>query len=348
MTTFARRSFGLALGACAITARGLAQTAPRDDLSPGDAAGGLVGPLRVVTIITSDLAPLLHFYGDGLGLSSASVPAAPDALNRFWGMPAGLRWTAHVLTRTAAPTATMIRVLVTERPTPSIRRTWSRQELGPYGMGFPTVDVPGWDARMRDLAFVRATSEIERFPLKRPDGTPYEVMEATFNGPEFLRAIAISRRDGMAQVGDMDPATGRGGPAYATQIVTEGQMQAVLDFFTGVLDFEVRTDRMWRTYDVPFRFATVHAKGSNTGHVALAAYAEKDVQPGTGTVPAPPNRGMAIWSFPVKNLSAFAGRARNAAIVAGPMRADLPGLGKVQAMTVRLPSGFLIEAYQNE
>jgi catechol 2,3-dioxygenase-like lactoylglutathione lyase family enzyme len=321
-----------------------------DHIMPKDpAASGLTGPLHTVTIITPDLPALAKLYRDGMGLE-LSGPVTIDAaakreLGKAWGMPADLGWAMHMLRRPSVPAATQIRVIVTDKPTPAIRQSWNRQEPGPYGMGFPNDDVAAWDKHVLGLGFPRATPEIERFPLKRPDGAGYEVQEATFNGPEYLRAIAISRRDGMAQVGDVDPVTKRGGPAYATQVITD--MEAMEKFFTGVLDYEVRTDRMWRAYEVPFRFATLYAKGAKNGHVALAQYEPKDTVPGTGVAPAPPNRGMAMWSFETRDLAAVEERAKaqGVSIVGRHDRIDAADLGPRRALTLKAPNGFLVEVF---
>lgn len=316
--------------------------------TPGET--GLTGPLHTVTIISPDLAALEKMYVDGLGLTLTGPVNIDDATRKTlaatWGMPPDLKWQMYLFRRPSVPLAIQIRVLVTETPTPAIRKTWSRQEVGPYGMGFPNTDVESWDKHISALGFNRATSEVERFPLKRPDGKPYDVLEATFDGPEYLRAIAISRTDGMPQVGDVDLTTGRGGPGYATQVVVD--MDGMAKFFTTVLDYEVRTDRLWRAYEVPFRFITAYAKGAKNGHVALAAYDAKDVIPGTGVAPAPPHRGMAMWSFPVTSLDKIKERITAAGLtpVGTHGRVVTDDLGPRRAITVKAPNGFLIEVYE--
>jgi catechol 2,3-dioxygenase-like lactoylglutathione lyase family enzyme len=310
----------------------------------------IVGPLHTVTIITPDLPALAKLYRDGMGMELSgpmAIPAAAKAaLNLAWGIPADLGWTMHMLRRPPVPLAIQIRVILTETPTPAIRQSWNRQEAGPYGMGFPNDDVAAWDKHVLGLGFTRATPEIERFPLKRPDGSGYEVQEATFNGPEFLRAIAISRRDGMAQVGDVDPVTQRGGPAYATQVVTA--MEAWIKFLTQTLDYEIRSDRMWRAYEVPFRFATLYSKGTKNGHVALAQYEPKDTVPGTGVAPRPPHRGMAMWSFQAESLAMVEARAQaNGVAVAGRHDTlDVADLGRRRAIALHAPNGFLVEVFE--
>jgi len=321
-----------------------------DVLAPtagGDSA--LTRPLHTVTLITADWPAVRKLYHDGLGLA-VSGPIEPDAdllstQASLWGMPDGLRWELYLLTRPETAGTIQLRVLALDRETASPRRSWDRQELGPYGMGFPTVDVLAWDRELRALGFERATPEIEVFDVARPDGSTYPVHESAFYGPEFLRIIAISRKGGMAQVGVYDAASGRGGPAYATQIVEDAH--AMIAFFTEVLDLELRSDREWLEYTVPFRFSTIHAKGARTGHVTLVEYAHEHLRPRTGIPPRPPARGMSIWTFPVTDIDAIAQRARRhgAAIVGGPVQYSSPALGRHRAMTLLAPNGFLVEVF---
>lgn len=339
-------------GALAAAAGGHA-LAQADHLAPkATTEPALAGPLHTVTLITPDLAAVDKMYRDGLGLERSGPfdidPPVRAQLATLWGLPVDLMWQIYLFRRRAVAAATQLRVIVTNRPTPPIRQSWNRQEPGPYGMGFPNTDVESWDRHVLGLGFTRATDEIERFPLKTSDGLAYDVKEATFNGPEFLRSIAISRGGGLAQVGGVDPATGRGGPAYATQVLRDDAMDAVIGFFTGVLDYEVRSDRIWRAYEIPFRFATVHAKGSDTGHVALASYAPEHIAPGTGHAPRPPNRGMAMWSFPVTSLAEVERRAKTKGVnrQAGPVTVDVPDLGARRAATYLAPNGFLVEVFE--
>jgi len=330
-----------------------AAQSPPDHLAPkAPSVPPMTSPLHTVTIITRDFDGLAKMYRDGLGLDIVGPmdidPITRAKLNELWGFPVDMLWQMQLFRRTKVRSATQIRVLVTNRDTPAIRKSWNRQERGPYGMGFPSLDVIPWDAHVLGLGFTRSTEEVERFPLKASDGTGYEVREATFNGPEFLRSIAISRGGGMAQLGQVDPGTGRGGPAYATLVLSKSEMDAVIGFFTDVLDFDVRSDREWTAYEIPFRFATVHAKGSDTGHVALAAYAPEHLAPGTGAAPRPPNRGMAIWSFRVESVAEIEKRARakNMKPFADAVEVRVADLGHRRVQTYLAPNGFMIEVFE--
>ncbi|NKB43170.1 MAG: hypothetical protein GKS03_02710 [Alphaproteobacteria bacterium] len=308
------------------------------------------GPLHTVTIITPDLAALRKLYETGLGMTVTGPHVVSEAglatQRRLWGMPDDLGYEVYLFRRPGVEGTVQMRVLVTEKPTPHMRSGWNRKQLGPYGMGFPTIDVYGADEELRALGFERAVPEVEVFQVSAPNGETYPVTEAPFFGPEYLRIIAIGRGGGRPQVGSYNEATGRGGPVYATQIVPDAD--AMIEFFTTVLDMEVRSDRMWREYEIPFRFSLIHAKGSQTGHTPLVEYEDEFEIPGTGVAPRPPNRGMAIWSYEVKDVDGILARAKAAAVPvhSGPETYESPSLGKHRAVTFLAPNGFMIEVFE--
>ena len=352
MTSLKRRLKGLvaltltgAMGACG--------QAPSDVMAPtGTAGGALTGPLHTVTLITPDWQPMHKLFVRGMGLTDQGLVQPPEALaatqRALWGIPEDVSWQLRVLNRPAAPGTIQLRVLLSDQASEAPRRTWDRRELGPYGMGFPTLDVYAWDEELRELGFQRATPEVEVFQVAAPDGGSYAVHEAAFFGPESLRVIAISRKGGLPQVGVYDPESQRGGPVYATQIVPDAD--AMIEFFTRVLDMEVRSDRQWREYPEPFRFTLVHARGSQTGHIALVEYEQQYVIPGTGAPPRPPARGMSMWSFPVTDIKAIEQRAEDAGVPVqhGPIRYNSPSLGTHTALTLVAPNGFMVEVFQQE
>jgi catechol 2,3-dioxygenase-like lactoylglutathione lyase family enzyme len=322
-----------------------------DPMAPlGSGEGAITGHLAAVTIITRDVEPLLLLYRDGLGMRARGpFPARGElaqAQREQWGLPRTMVWNSWVFDRPQVPDAIKLRVLVSSGAGPAYRTGWNRQQLGPYGMGFPTLDVFKWDEELLELGFERATPEVEVFDVARPDGSTYPVHESAFFGPEYLRIIAISRKEGMPQVGSFDPASGRGGPAYATQIVPDAN--AMIAFLTQVLDLEMRSDRTWSEYPVPFRFSLVHARGSTTGHVALVEYEEKDLVPGPDVPPRPPATGMVMWSFPVTDIEQILDRARahGSRIVSGPGEYRSRALGRSTAATLEAPNGFLVEIFQ--
>jgi hypothetical protein len=319
-------------------------------MSPSSSEPGLVGGLRGITLIVDNLEQVSTLYRDGFGLVREGPLSADDetlATQRsLWGLPDDFAWTLYLFRRPSVPEAAVLRVLVVDESVPAMRNSWDRQEPGPYGIGFATADTYGLDEKVRGLGFDRTTPEVSDYKAQRPDGSDYTIHEASWYGPSFIRAIAVSRKDGMAPVGPMDPATGMGGPSYSSQILIE--LDPMLSFFEEVLDFEVRSQRDWTIFDPPFRFAMVHPKGPVQGHVAFVEYEQEHTLPATGLAPAPPHRGMAIWSFPTEQLDLVLERARatNAPLQSGPLLANLPSIGCVRAATLKAPTGFLIEVYE--
>lgn len=315
----------------------------------GSAEDANTGPLHTVTIITPDVDGLRKLYETGLGMTVTG----PHALSgdqkavqrKLWGISDDLDYDVYLFTRPGVDGTVQMRVLATDTSTPPMRDGWNRQQLGPYGMGFPTIDVFKADEELRALGFERAVPEVEVFQVSAPNGDVYPVTEAPFFGPEYLRIIAIGRGGGRPQVGSYNEATGRGGPVYATQIVDDAD--AMVEFFTTVLDMEVRSDRTWAEYEVPFRFTLIHAKGSQTGHTPLVEYTDEHEIPGLAA-PRPPNRGMAIWSYQVKDLDGIIARAEAAHVPVhtGPATYESPSLGNHRAATFLAPNGFMIEVFE--
>ena len=317
--------------------------------STGRAEEANTGPLHTVTFITPDLAGLRKLYEEGMGLTVTGphmlLGEVRAVQQRLWGMPADLGYDVYLFRRPGIDGTVNMRVIVTDRPTPPMRDSWNRQQLGPYGMGFPTLDVYAWDEQLLGLGFERAVPEVEVFQVSAPNGDSYPVTESPFFGPEYLRIIAIGRGGDRPQVGAYDETTGRGGPVYATQIVPDAD--AMIEFFTKVLDMELRSDRTWAEYAVPFRFALIHSKGSQTGHTPLVEYTDEHEIPGLAA-PRPPNRGMAIWSYQVKDLDTILTRARaeGVPVHAGPETYTSPSLGTHRAATFLAPNGFMIEVFE--
>ncbi len=317
--------------------------------STATAAEANAGPLHTVTFITPDLPGLRALYEAGMGLTvdgPFDIGAEERATQRaLWGMPADIGYEVYLMHRPAVADTVQMRVLVTDLATPPMRDSWNRQQLGPYGMGFPTLDVDAWDEHLLGLGFERAVPEVEEFQVTAPNGDVYPVREAPFFGPEYLRIIAIGRGGGRPQVGVFDDATGRGGPVYATQIVEDAD--AMIAFFTTVLDMELRSDRTWDEYEIPFRFALIHSKGSQTGHTPLVEYARDHNIPGLAP-PRPPNRGMAMWTYQVKDLDAILARAEAASypVHSGSVRYDDTVLGSVRSATFLAPNGFMVEVFE--
>jgi catechol 2,3-dioxygenase-like lactoylglutathione lyase family enzyme len=324
---------------------------PNDPMDPiAAAAGANAGPLSGALIVTRDLDNLRRIYVDGVGLTLEgplqASPATIDAQRRLWQMPPGMTWQTWRLTRPATPDAIRVLILVPDVDTPVMRRSYDREETGPYALGFAMRDVRAVDARITALGFRRTLPAVNEYPLKLRDGTEYPVIEASYEIADATRLVLMQRGGGLQPTGSIDAATGLGGPSYSSLIVEDAA--AMQRFFTTVLDYEERTNREWTVFSPRFRYVTLHAKGARTGNLGLVEYAPADRKPSTGVAPRPPNRGLAGWSFPVRSLDEVLKRAdaQRVTRVAGPLSIDDPRFGRVRIATVLAPNGLLVELFE--
>jgi catechol 2,3-dioxygenase-like lactoylglutathione lyase family enzyme len=258
-----------------------------------------------------------------------------------------------VLHRLGVPGTIQIRLLVLDEKTPLVHSSYDAMEPGPFSLGFPTLDLPAWEPEIRERGF-GSLNVREEYQVPRPDGSKYWIHETIFNGPDFVHAVGISRKDGMPQLGPVDAATGRGGPVYSAQSIERSD--EVLAFYTDVLGLELRSDREWKSagtkgaLNVPdgtvFRFSIVYAPGATSGHLLFIDFRDA-ARPPTGVAPRPPHRGLVMWSFPVQSVPEIEERARSAGvpIVGGPFSYESPELGAHRAITLEAPDGFLVELF---
>jgi catechol 2,3-dioxygenase-like lactoylglutathione lyase family enzyme len=321
---------------------------PMEPIAPAD--GALTGPLSGALLVTRDLNTLRRAYVDGVGLTLegplALTRAQLTAQRRLWRLPAELRWQVYLLTRPSLPSAIRVLVIVPDRDTPVIRGSFDRAETGPYALGFPMRDVRAVDARVVALGLKRTLPAVNEYPLQLRDGTPYPVIEASYEVGDFNRLVILSRGGGLNQTGAIQADTGMGGPAYSSLIVDNAA--AMEGFFTQVLDYERRTNREWTVFQPRFRYITLHARGARTGNLGLVEYDPTDRKAGSGIAPRPPNRGLAGWSFAVRDLDLVLRRARanNQTPLAPPLRLKDPRFGDVRMASLLAPNGLLIEIYQ--
>lgn len=323
---------------------------PLDDLAPKtDGKNALTRQLHTVTLVTTDLDPVLKFYRDALGLSVRGPVNLDEKTRRIqrklWGIPGDINWQLYLLGRPNVPGTVQIRLLLMDRKTPAIKTGWVRKQPGPYAMGFPALELENWDKEIRGRGYESTPPEMMNYPITRKDGSSYTMHETIFNAPDFVQAVTLSRRSGMPQLGPVDPATGRGGPLYSTQIVRDSDK--VLAFYTAVLGMELRSDREWGSGENAYRFSIVFAEGASYGHLLFLDY-RGNALADSGAAPRPPNRGLAMWSFPVRDLAEVERRAKKAGItiVGSPVAYDSPELERRRVMTVLAPNGFLVELFE--
>jgi catechol 2,3-dioxygenase-like lactoylglutathione lyase family enzyme len=195
---------------------------------------------------------------------------------------------------------------------------------------------------------------MEQSRIPRPDGTSYGLQESVFKGPDRVHVVGVSRLDGMPQLGGVDGTTGQGGPAYSAQVVVDSS--AIIAFYCDMLGLELRSDREWKSgatsaiglpEGTPFRFALLYAPGATSGQLLIMDFRGLTAK-ASGVAPRPPNRGLGMYTFPVKSLAATAARLRTAgvSIVAGPIVNDSPDMGRQRVMTVLAPNGVLVELFE--
>jgi len=318
----------------------------------------LTRQLHTATYLTSDLAAYRGFYVDGLGLTLEGPfvidEATREVQRALWGIPVGIEWETYRLHRAGVDGTIQIRLLVTDRETPRVHTTWDAREPGPFSTGYPAVDVPAWDRSLRELGY-DAMNPMSTYAVPRPDGTTYGIDETIFKAPDFMHAVTISRKDGMPQLGPVDPENGRGGPVYSAQSIEDSDR--VLEFYTDVLGMELRSDREWKSHGstgalaVPdgtvFRFSIVYAQGARDGHLLFIDFRDGAL-PSSGVAPKPPNQGMVMWSFPTVDLDEVLRRADGFGTprVGGPTLYRSPTLGAHRVATLEAPNGYLIELFE--
>lgn len=332
----------------------------KDALAPKSSVDdALAMPLHTVTIATVSLEQNLLFYRDGMGLTVEGPLTISDKTKaqqrKLWQIPQDIDWQTYRLFRKGVENAIQIRLMVLNKPTPSIHQSWNSMELGPFSMGFPNNDTIALDKKVRQTGF-GALNALESYPIPRTDGTTYQIDETIFNAPDFLHGVAITRGGGMAQLGPVDH-NGLGGPAYSAQIIEHSEEH--LKFYTDVLGLEIRSDREFKSagdkgaMNLPngtvFRFAIVYSKGATTGHMLFVDF--RNVEPIRPTTkPSIPNLGLGMWTYPVKSIDTVLANAKRfgAEIVSKKKAVNAPMLGKVNVATLRAPNGFLIEIFESE
>lgn len=335
-----------------------------DNHSPVAQEPGIAGPLRIVTHVTADLAACRRFYCGALQmreLPSAGSAEELEALfalqSRLWGLPQGARWRVAHFMSPGLVGVPVIRVVQFEQPGPPIREGFDVTLEGGVAIGFAVKDLALAERMALDQGFVVATHATS-VPIYRSDGTFGLVTESVFRAPDEVYAFGIARDRAVAPLLPIAPGFNVGGPAYSSMVANDGQ--AVIDFLAEVLDYQVACDIVMRGQEpegvlkLPagsrMRFVQMYGRAASSGYVALVDFFDRGR---ANPVPlGPPSRGVALWSFRVRDLEgvlervrAFAARgagAGSAGVIAGPLR--VPGLFGVQSMaSVRAPNGFLIE-----
>jgi len=330
---------------------------PKDSLAPSsNKADALTEQLHTATIATTSLDSAKMFYVDAMGMSmeKLKIEESTKATQRqLWKIPEDIDWETYLIHRLSVPELIKIRLMLLNKATPSIHKSWSSRELGPFSLGFPNMNQARLDQELRAKGYT-SMAAMQEGRIPRPDGTSYRYVESIYKAPEFLHAVGIERKDGMPQLAPVDSLTEKGGPGYSAMVLEDSD--AFLAFLTEVLGLELRSDRHWKSSPgsalgieegVPFRFSLVYAKGASHNHLLFLDYEDDRFIP-LEVEPRIPNQGLGMWTFPTKNIEEVKKNALAHAIevVHGPVEINDPILGKKQVMTLLAPNGFLVELFQ--
>lgn len=335
----------------------MSTTSRNDPLAAsGDAASAKVSGLAMITHVTADRAACQRFYADLMGMTSqpemvsTSLGRADSAA--LLGLPPGTGWTEEIYGRPEVPGTPFVRVIGIEGLTPAIRPGMAALRDGSLSVGFALRDMERGVARAAELGFP-TTLGIVSLPFKRVDGSTYLAHETHFCAPDEVYGLGVGRPEDLAPVAPIPPSGNAGGPAYSAQVANGGDH--VLAFYRDLLGFEIRRD-----VALPYgeamngalrgvqpgsvmRFVQMFAPGTDTAYLVFLDFAERGLH--AVVEPRAPNRGVAAWTFKVRDLQ---GLLRDAAAAGHrihcPAReVDSAVFGRGLAASLLAPNGFLVE-----
>ncbi len=322
----------------------------------GDASTAAISGLIAITHVTAEPAACARFYRDLMGMTE-TTGRAHDAGHRadlaaLLGLPAEVRWTEQVYERADVPGAPFVRVLALDPPGAPIRPGMEALRDGSLSVGFALRDMEAGVALGRRLG-IETTRGIVSLPFQRRDGSTYLAHETHFRAPDGVYGLGVGRPEDLVPVAPIAPGANAGGPAYSAQVANHGE--AVWGFYRDVLGFEVRRD-----VELPYgeamdgaligvrpgsvmRFLQLFAPGTETAYLVFLDF--RDAGLPALVPPRPPQRGVAAWTFRVRDLEATLSRARRAGapLVCDARRLDHPLCGPARAASLLAPNGFLVE-----
>ncbi len=333
-----------------------AQTANDPLAARGDAASAAVSGLVAITHVTADPAACARFYRELMGMTEAPARVHHGGRRADLAALLGLRgahsWTEQVYERPDVPGAPFVRVIAIDPPGAAIRPGMAALRDGSLSVGFALRDMELGVARGRQLG-IETTRGIVSLPFRRRDGSTYLAHETHFRAPDDVYGLGVGRPPDLVPVAPIAPGANAGGPAYSAQVANHGD--AVWGFYRDVLGFEIRRD-----VDLPYgealdgaligvrsgsvmRFLQLFAPGTETAYLVFLDF--RDAGLPALVPPRPPQRGVAAWTFRVRDLAATLERARHAGapLFCLPRELDHPLCGAARAASLLAPNGFLVE-----
>ncbi len=321
------------------------------------ASGALLGPLSVVTYVTSDKNAIETMFCQGMSLETEgwSLPSGDSLveLNAYYGFDAGDTWEVANFYRSGRIENISIRVICLHRDTPRIRPAIDGRYFGGATVGFPMSDMPARERQMADAGFESSVG-VKELVFSNPQGEEYVSREIHFLGVENVFVLGVQRPDVFVQIGEIDASTNIGAAAYSCRCVED--LDRVSTFLNDVLAYEIRRDMTMEVgprsglrlkEGMPERFAQAFAPGSGTGYLVFLEHGGFGIPSPAPSIGAP-NRGLVMWSFETDDLAQVHQRAEafGAHMPQAIKQRSLPVLGEVNSLIIEDPEGFSIEVYQ--
>lgn len=289
--------------------------------------------------MTGDPELARRFFRDAMAMR-ADAPRSLDPKTA----PAGLNTPATEVVFRRSGEAASVRVITPKVPRAPLRPTHIALAPGGLAMGMPVSDQHAGEARVTAAGFTSVVGATT-MTLPRGDGSTYTVGEIHYRAPDGVLVLGIDRGT-MRAVGPIDPATGIGGPAYASIVVND--LDGSERFMRDVLRYEKRRDAVFASagpkggLGLPdgqrFAFQQWFAPGASTGYIILMKMLDR---PPTAAAGGFANAGLVMVGFDATDLRAVAARARKAGgrIVTTPAK-------RGDTLLLAMPDGFLVEITQ--
>nr|NKB46090.1 hypothetical protein [Alphaproteobacteria bacterium] len=314
-------------------------------------------PLSVAVIGVEDMAASLHFYRDLIGLTAHDAQTwSGSGFETLWHLPAGASANAVFCELPGCPVGRVLLLDFDATNKKQIRPTDAPRAFGLVNLNFYTDDIRADTKKLQAEGF-RFWSEPTFYEMSGSQGAPTEVV---FDGPDSvaINLVELTGEDPNTRVGQMRAYVRDHGrtPTGFTPVVTTSHcardMDKAVGFYETVLKSGVLIDEILGSpeqnnfLNIPpdGKTAVKFMQGNHMfGKIAISVplnYECRDLIPDA----VAPNTGYIAQMFEVKDLG-YAEKASTdvgADSYAPSGSYDIPGLGTVDAFTVRNPgSGAL-------
>ena len=314
-------------------------------------------PLSVAVVGVADMETSLHFYRDLIGLTAHDSAAwSGNGFETLWHLPEGSSANAVFCELPGCPAGRVLLLDFDAANKETIRDDGTSRAYGLFNLNFYTDDIRA-DTKMFQSEGFEFWSEPTHYEMSGSQGAPTEVI---FNGPDgiAINLVELTGDDPNTRVGQMRAYVQEHGrtPKGFTPVVTTSHVARDLDkavtFYekvmkSGVLIDEVLGNPAQNKFLSLPEDAKTHVKFMQGNHmfgkIALSRpvnYECDDLIPKAHA----PNTGYLAQMFAVADLDYCEQTCSdlNAEVYAPRNTYDIPGLGPVDAFTVRNPgSGAL-------